>query len=516
MNKDIKYTIIRSVSEFLVITTLATGISHMAASKKFPKEVIPYTQEDTIQNLVFNEELSAILAEKEVKFSNPEIEAIIKKELGGTITKEGLDSLNKLEILNPLTNNDFSDLKYLPNLHVLTIYENNVDIEDLKYNQNLSFISFNTCTLSNTQCLPNSIETIFVNDSTITDTETIIPYYTTNVYFIKSLANNIRLKNPSILEKLYITSDVMLDMNNLKDCTNLKEITILVSSNIKNAHILGTLPALEAIHLDEYAAIWLDMDTLSKLPLSEEDKVIVGDLISKIDSIANTLVPDKNISEKEKINKITLYLLEKLDYDYDAIEAPDETDDRVETYNAYPLSTSLEGDLGICINYSAMYQALSNRIGLDTYQMFNDVHAWNATNVDGEYKGYDLTYLELGPVIRVENMDTFVMLKNVTVESMLKNGKENELWYYEFDLDKILDDNHIANYTPQEIKDYVLNIGYINDNSLVKLIYKNEVKIFKLSTFMKSFLILFITSSIFEAIKYLKQRKLILEEDITE
>ena len=27
-----------------------------------------------------------------------------------------------------------------------------------------------------------------------------------------------------------------------------------------------------------------------------------------------------------------------------------------------------------------------------TYQVFNDVHAWNATKVDGEYKGYDVTY----------------------------------------------------------------------------------------------------------------------------
>jgi hypothetical protein len=296
-------------------------------------------------------------------------------------------------------------------------------------------VSFTNCTLSNTQCLPNSIETLFVDDSTITDKEVIVPYYATSIYFKKSVANNIRLKNPAILEKLYITSDVMLDMNNLKDCTNLRDITIFMSSNIKNAHILGTLPSLKSIYIDEYAAIWLDMDALSKLPLPEEDKIIVGDLISKLDSIASTLIPDKSISEKEKINRITLYLLEKLDYDYDAIQAPDETDDRVETYNVYPLSTSLEGDLGICINYSAMYQALSNRVGLDTYQIFNSVHAWNATKIAGEYKGYDLTYLELGPIVKVEDMEQLGMLSNTTVENMFQKGKENQLYYYEFDLE---------------------------------------------------------------------------------
>lgn len=515
MKKDTKYRLIRTVSELLVITTLATGISHTATKIKYPSEVIPYTQEDTIHNLVFSEELSNIINEEKITFSNPELETIVKKELGGTITKEGLLSLNKLQILNTLSNNDLSDLKYLPNLTSLDIYDNNINIEDLKYNQDLMFISFNNCTLSNTQYLPNSIETLFVDNTTITDKETIIPYYATHIYFKKSVANNIRLKNPSILEKLYITSDVMLDMNNLKDCTNLKEITIFMSSNIKNSHILGTLPSLESIYIDEYSAIWLDINTLSKLPLPDEDKLIVGDLISKLDSIANTLIPDKNISEEEKIKRITLYLLEKLDYDHEAIEAPDELDDRVETYNVYPLSTSLEGDLGICINYSAMYQALSNRVGLDTYQLFNDVHAWNATKVDGEYKGYDLTYLELGPVVEIKNLNEFYMLSNTTVEKMIQNGEENKLCFYEFDLDQILDNNHIAEYTPEQIKDYILNIGYINDNSLIKILYKNEAKIFKMSTFMNSYIVLLLTTIIFETLKYRKERKyyLINEEN---
>ena len=48
----------------------------------------------------------------------------------------------------------------------------------------------------------------------------------------------------------------------------------------------------------------------------------------------------------------------------------------------------------------------------------------------------------------------------------------------------MIDDNHIADYTPEQIKNYVLNIGYINENSLVKVLYKNEAKIFKMSTFM--------------------------------
>ena len=61
MKKDTKYRLIRTVSELLIITTLATGISHTAAHIKYPQEVIPYTQEDSIKNLTFNEELSNLI-----------------------------------------------------------------------------------------------------------------------------------------------------------------------------------------------------------------------------------------------------------------------------------------------------------------------------------------------------------------------------------------------------------------------------------------------------------------------
>ena len=112
MKKETKYRLIRTACEFLVITTLATGISHISTNIKYPKEQILYTQEDQIHNLTFNKELTSILEQKQITFSNPELEYIIKKQIGGPITKETLQSLKSLEILNTLSNNDFSDLKY--------------------------------------------------------------------------------------------------------------------------------------------------------------------------------------------------------------------------------------------------------------------------------------------------------------------------------------------------------------------------------------------------------------------
>ena len=517
MKKEIHYKLIRTVSELLIITTLSTGISSFATAIKYPIEQIPFTEEDNVNNLIFNDELNAILNQDEISFSNPGIESIIGKELNGPITKEGLSSIASLEINSHLDNNDFSDLKYLPNLVTLDIYDNTINLEDLKYNQNIVVLTLTNCTISNTQYLPNSINSLYIDDSTITDQEVIIPYYTKNVYLKKTIANNLKLKNPSILESLFIASDVMLDLNNLKECINLKSLTIFLCSNVRNAHVLKGLTSLEKIVIDEYAAIWLDLETLQTLPLSDEDKLLIADLIYKLDSVANTLISDVNISEKEKINKIILYLLEKLDYDYEAVIESVVNDDKVSNYNFSPLTTSFEGNLGVCINYACMFQALCNRVGLDTCQLFNSNHTWNAIKIDSEYKGYDLTYLDIGPIVKVEDRDELCIIEDTTIEEMIQKGKENFLFYYEFDLDKVLDEDHVADYTPQEISSYILNIGYINENSLFKLIYKNEAKIYKLDIYVLCFLAFSIGTIILETIMYRKERKhTLIKGDITE
>ena len=307
MHERLKYKLIRITSEFLVVTTLATGISHLGTKIKYPKEVIPYTQEDIDKNIEFEKELKSIQKEIKISFKNEELERIIQKQIKGSVTNQSILTITELEITDKLKDNDLSDLKYLQQLRKLKINNNDIDIEDLKYNQNLISVEFGTCNLTNFSCLPNSIETLYVDDSIIMDKEVIIPYYTKNALFKKSIANNIKFKNPSILESLMITSDVMFDMNNLKDCKKLKNLTIIMSSNIKNSHVLKELSSLESVILDEYAAIWLDSQTLNTLPIEEERKKVLQDIISKLDSIANALVKDPNMSEKEKINRINLY-----------------------------------------------------------------------------------------------------------------------------------------------------------------------------------------------------------------
>ncbi len=523
-----KYTLVRLVSEALVIVMLANGATHISTQRKYPKEVYPYTQEDHISNVQFNAELEALYEIHDYEFQNKELASIIETELGGLITEEALNSIRTIDILNPLTNNDLSELKHLPNLAIITIHDNEVDLSDLKYNQNLYTLALFNCKVSNTQDLPNSTNSIFFEDTIVEDKEFVVPYYTEHIQLIKTIANNMRLKTPDNLEELFIASDVILDCNIFKDCKNLKSLTILMCSNIRNASVLGLLPSLEKVILDEYSSIWLDNNTLKNLPITEDTDVLqLLDLNEKLDSIASKLVPDKSISDEDKIKAVIIYVLEKLKYDQQSIDDKyiDEDSTLVNHYNRYPLSTSIEGDDGICINYASLFQALCNRVGIESYQLLNDVHAWNAAKVNNEYIGYDLTYLDQGPLVNVIGdkptpikTGELAIIGNMSTEELIRKDEEELLHYYGFDIQTSLDDDHIADYIPQEIKQSITNIGYINPNSTENTLYNTRREIHKLETSLRWYMILTLITATYESLRAYKTltKKRIENEEIEE
>jgi hypothetical protein len=377
----------------------------------------------------------------------------------------------------------------------------------------------NNCQIKNSTYLPNSINHIKLENCKSLDSEFIIPYYTQEFESTGTIVNNIKLKNPSYLEKLSIYTDVVLDLNNLKDCTNLKELSLLRISNIKNAQVLKELPNLENIILDEYASIWLDLDTLKSLPLSRNMKEYLSNQIVLLDNLANTIIPpESNLTPEEKTQALVLYLLDKFEYDFSSVENYEFDTSGVSEYNDYPISSIIEKDKGVCINYACMFTALANRVGLDTFQLYNDVHTWNSIKTEEGYKGYDLSYLEYGAIVNVENLSTFVMLKDKTAQDLIRDNKADNLYFYEFDINKIIDNNHTADYTPQELKETLLNIGYINDNSLVRMIEKDKQTIYKLNIFSKSYIILLLLSLIIFKLKdkISKQEKIALDFEIEE
>lgn len=502
------YKLYRTMATLTLVTALSAGIATFSGNKQIKE--IPYTQADLNNNIIFSTQLQEIMNKEEITFSNPELQSIIEEELEGPITKDNLSTINVLSIVKPLTNNDLSDLKYLTNLHSILIYNNEVNLQDLQYNQDLFAIILNSCKITNSEYLPNSTEQITIENSIYEGTEFIVPYYTKELDTKGSIVNNIRLKNPSYLEKLCLYTDSVLDLNNLRGCTNLKELSLLRISNIKNGEVLRYLTNLESITLDEYASIWLDLDTLNTLPVDKSTKDTLSSQITLLDNMAESIVTDNpSLAPEYKARAIVLYLLDNYDYDFSSVENYEVDSSGVTEYNDLPITTFLESKQGVCINYACLFTALANRVGIDTFQLFNPVHTWNSIKTDEGYICYDLSYLESGAIVKVDDMDSLAIVKDTTPQDMIRNSKGNYLYYYEFDIDKILDDNHIADYTPEEIKNKILNIGYINDNSLVRIIEKHQVKLYKINVFTKSYIILLLLSLILQRLKdrteYIKQ-----------
>ena len=161
----------------------------------------------------------------------------------------------------------------------------------------------------------------------------------------------------------------------------------------------------------------------------------------------------------------------------------------INEYNLKPVTYALQNDDAICINYACLFAALANRLDLDSYQMFSLDHTWNIVKEESEYKGYDLTFLESGPIVKL-NDGKLGIVSDSKSEDLINEGKGNHLYFYEFNIDEFISDAHLADATPKEIEDTIINIGYINENSLVKLIEKNEVRLYRATTFLKSYLCL--------------------------
>lgn len=510
--KHVYYELTHTIIKGTAVVGLSLALATFSSKSK--PETIPYTQEDLNNNIIFSSQLREIMSTTEYTFENEEIYNLLIDMVGEPLTSEKLAEISEIEINKPLTNSNLSDLKYLPNLLSIQISDNTVDFEDLQYNQNLYYITASYCTLKNTDCIPNTTELLTITYSTCDDNRFMAPYYCRNLYLEGTTLNNLTFKNPSYLESLSIVGDTILDLNSIAGCTNLQELNLLLCSNITNPSALTKLSNLKTMHIDDYCPIWLTNEVLDALPLSKEEKVIYGEEITKLDKIASDLVVNKDtVPEEYKIQNIVLYILEKLKYDMNVAEDPENTIEAVQTYNLEPITSALNEEEVVCINYACLFKALANRVKLENYQLYSKIHSWNIVKQDGEFKGYDLTNLDIGPIVKMADTGELCLIEDMTTEEVIEDGNGPILYYYEFNLDELTDADHLSKYTPTEVENMIINIGYINENSLVKLIHKNEEQQMILSKSIRITLFLLLLEVGVELIQEnKKEKKLILEE----
>lgn len=480
IKKHKKYTLKRRV----VIATLTSAafLSIYNTKLEFDKKDYPFSTSDYINYAPFQEELENIAAEENHEFSNTELATIIANQ------KDTLESQNKLEIQGPLENTDLSELKYVKGLEVLYIYNCEVDLDDLKYNQDLLSVEFENCQIKHTESLPNTILYLACFKTECSDNAFVLPYFLKGLYLTESTINNPTLKNKDSLEELNIYGQMFIDLTTFSDCQKLSDVSIKYCANIKNEQVLRTLPNIKNIKLDDYAPIWISSETLSSLPMDDQsNKNNLLNESNQLDEILAEVIPDQNISDEEKITAITIYTIEKLEYDQDY------DDDGIYNYNSFPISYALNSDKGICINYATLFQALLNRAGIDSYELFSNVHTWNMVKTDNGYKAVDPTDIDENFTIIKDENNLYFIEDNFGCQTVSHELKDN-VYFYEIDLDELATEYSSYNTVrePQKLYAQIEDIGYIENDVKIKITYRQTEMTVLMNQYVRIWLTLMI------------------------
>lgn len=392
-----KYKLVKG----LITTSLISGIviqSIIPAKASSLQNQYLSTEPTNIEE--FKDELENIQNAESITFQNKELYDLVKASIKRELNTNSLRNIKTLTIDKPLTNNDLSDLKYLTGLRFLTIKDNKINCEDLKYNQELIGLKIEDSTVTNTEALPNSLNNIYLINTNVKEYSLTLPYNLEELTLENTPINNLNAKNTSSLKRLTINGEVYLSATCLVPLSNLNTIIIKYCSSLKDSESLCKIPKLKFLSIDDYSSIWLDKETLDKLPVFPLIKYNIKDKINELDQIAENL-RDDSLSDIEQITKITEYLINKYYYDKDVSNDSFIGDIRTTLNNNFPITMSLDNNNVICINYATLFQAIANRLDIDSVLLLNSNHAWNAYNINGEYLRLDIT-----------SLDSYASLKN--------------------------------------------------------------------------------------------------------
>ncbi len=386
--------------------------------------------------------------------------AIITGSLVGAIT---ISSITFFQAFNLIGNNQKED--DILKTRISDIRENNdLIIENIV--QNGILIANDTFT---------SLSNYYIKDGNLYDKKNNIktfenetkPIYMLNCNVDSNLLANCNLKKSKItqlsLEITSIEDDCIsylpstikgLSLNKSNYITNLNELPV-VCPNIEYLYLnnipmlsdlsfIYKLPKLKEVYLAESAYITEDIlkylsDNKIKTNISYKDinnNNKTNEIISKI------IKP--NMSDLEKINAISSYVVNNLEYDattlYDS--------------NMSPLSLALNENKGVCSSYAYLTTVLLNKAGINSINLINDNHSWNLLEVDNEYYYLDTTNLDISnSFIRAINKPGYYMAN--PIDSKLPNILDNRII-----IPKSVVDDIINNYDIYDLHVKYKNIKY--------------------------------------------------------
>lgn len=432
----------------------------------------------------------------EINFNNTELEEYLKEYLGvDRITGANLLAIKELHIIKQFSNNDLSDLSKLSNLKELYINDMYVDATNLSDLTSLKTLWLTNCTIKNNNSLPNSVSKMVLEDCLVEDDYLATPFALKKLVLDHTSFINLKVKNPEQLRRLEIFGNTFLDFTTLEDCTNLYHITLHECANVTNLQILEQLSNLEYLNIDDYAAIWMNKEMYEVFQDKISGPKNLYTEIMEMDNLASSLGIE-NSSDEEKINKLLVYILEKLTYDSSLDLDGDRVQARKSQIKESPISSAMYNGKTLAISYASLFQALANRVGLSSYQVFSKDNSWILYDGNGQELYIDPTMLDKGVYLR-----SGVQQGNNDSKTYIENGQGNELFYYSFTANEVLDNEEYRVLKLPEEFNGNLSMGYVKNRDRYVITFDGNNYEMKLKYYALGMGIILIAHNLLKAIK---------------
>ena len=266
--------------------------------------------------------------------------------------------------------------------------------------------------------------------------------------------NPIELSNESFdfaynIDKLDLTGNIIYSAEDLEK-RGVKDLSV-IGNNCNNINYKD-LCFLDKIDVDvtDYSpydtAIFFtneDKDYLTKNGVEVTVGNKVQEIDKKLEEINKSIDIKETDSDREKYEKIVMYVIKKLHY-------PENPENLSGYYEGGNLYCALEGDgEAICGNYSSLVQALCVRNNIETYTVISNDHVWNIVNIDGVYYYSDITNMDYQLCCPVNGV------KDLTCEEYINgHGIDKNVRYFLFNELDCSEHTSTPLYLPEKYRKY--------------------------------------------------------------
>ena len=251
---------------------------------------------------------------------------------------------------------------------------------------------------------------------------------------------------PSTIKSLSLNkSNYITNLNDLpKVCPNIEYLYLNNMPMLSDLSFIYEMPRLKEVYIAESAYITEDIlkylnDNDIKTNISYQDVINS----KKTDEIVQRIIKP-NMTDTEKINAISSYVIDNLEYDAAMLYES----------NMSPLSLALNENKGVCSSYAYLTNVLLNKANINSINLINDEHSWNLLEIDDEYYYLDTTNIDISnSFIRAINKPGYYMAN--PIDSKLPNILDNKII-----IPKSVVDDIINNYDIYDLHVKYKNIKY--------------------------------------------------------